>query len=216
VVASAGKASGVDTAGRGHNCGRVVDPDKQLAPVDARVVADEYERDYMRGEGMVLYRDKTRSPWQLHAIIGTVATMMIASAIFAPGGWIGAAVGLPLLTLIWLLFSVLRVTVSQGHVNIQLGLFGPKIPIPAIESAEPLAYDWKQFGGWGIRLNRQGEWMYNLPGDGGRAVKIVWRDRKGRRKVTYVASREAEQVAHAIAQAQAALPEARTKPALPE
>src|SRR5690606_33775091 len=102
----------------------------------------------------------TRSPWQLHAIFGVIATLIVVSAAMSSGGWIGAAIGLPILALFSLLFSVLRVTVSQGHVNVQLGLFGPKIPIAAIESAEPLDYDWKQFGGWGIRLNSKGEWMY--------------------------------------------------------
>lgn len=188
--------------------------DNKLATRDASRLPDPYETEYMRGEGMVLYRDKTRSPWQLHAIFGAVATMILVSAIVAPGGWVAAAIGIPVLMLVSLLFSVLRVTVSQGHVNVQLGLFGPRIPIPAIESAEALDYDWKQFGGWGIRVNRQGEWMYNLPGDGGRAVKIIWRDRKGRRKVTYVASREADQVATAIGQARAALPPGKSNAAL--
>lgn len=170
----------------------------------------------MRGEGMVLYRDKTSSPWQLHALFGAAAAAILVSAIVTPGAWVSAAMGLPIIAILWLLFSILRVTVSQGHVNVQLGLFGPKIPIAAIESVEALDYDWKQFGGWGIRLNAKGEWMYNLPGDGGRAVKMVWRDRKGRRKVTYVASRENEKLAAAIGSARAALPPGSSNAALSE
>ena len=180
--------------------------DRELAPLEPGRLPDPYERDYMQGEGMVLYRDKTSSPWQLHAAFGAIAAVMITLTILVPGGWVSTAIGLPLVGVLWLLFSILRVTVSQGHVNVQLGLFGPKIPIAAIESVEALDYDWKQFGGWGIRLNAKGEWMYNLPGDGGRAVKMVWRDRKGRRKVTYVASRENEQLAAAIERARKALP----------
>lgn len=190
--------------------------DHQLAKLEPGRTPDSYESEYMRGEGMVLYRDKTRSPWQLHAICGTVAAMMIAAAIAAPAAWVGSAFGLLLIGFLWVLFSVLRVTVSEGHVNVQLGLFGPKIPIAAIESVEALEYDWKQFGGWGIRLNSKGEWMYNLPGDGGRAVRLVWRDRKGRRKVTYVASRQSEQLAATIERARAALPAAKLPGALPE
>ena len=192
--------------------------DDQLAVIEgdseAGRVPDVYEREYMPGSGTVLYRDKTRSPWQLHAIFGAIAMMVVISTIVAPGGWLGAALTLPLLALVSLLFSVLRVTVSEGRVNVQLGVFGPNIPIPAIESAEHVEYDWKQFGGWGIRVNRKGEWMYNLPGDGGHAVKIVWRDKKGRRKVTYVASRHAAQVTAAIDQARRALPPAQAPKAL--
>jgi hypothetical protein len=190
--------------------------DDQIAIIEPGRPPDAYERDYMRGEGMVLYRDKTSSPWQLHTLFGVIAAAIITSAVVTPGGWISAAMGLPIIATLWLLFSILRVSVSQGHVNVQLGLFGPKIPIAAIESVEALDYDWKQFGGWGIRLNAKGEWMYNLPGDGGRAVKMIWRDRKGRRKVTYVASRENEQLAAAIESARAALPPAKHSEALHE
>lgn len=190
--------------------------DDKLAIREASRVPDAYESEYMRGEGTVLYRDKTNSPWQLHAICGVSAAALIGMAIAVPTAWVGAVFAVPIIIMIWLLFSVLRVTVSEGHVNVQLGLFGPKIPIPAIESVEAVEYDWKEFGGWGIRLNSKGEWMYNLPGDGGRAVRIVWRNRKGKRKVTYVASRQSEQLAGTIERARAALPAGKSTPALPE
>jgi hypothetical protein len=193
-----------------------VSDDQQIARYEPGRPPDAYERDYMRGEGLVLYRDKTGSPWQLHALFGVIAAASIAVAIAAPGGWVGAAIALPITAIVWLLFAVLRVTVSQGSVNVQLGLFGPKIPIAAIESVEALEYDWKEFGGWGIRMNAKGEWMYNMPGDGGHAVKMVWRTRKGRRRVTYVASRQSEQLAATIEQARAALPAAKSQAALPE
>ena len=189
--------------------------DNKLATRDVDRVPDAYERDYMRGEGMVLYRDKTSSPWQMHAICGAVAALMILKVLMVPAAWGEALIALPLIIMIWVLFSVLRVTVSEGHVNIQLGLFGPKIPIPAIESVEAVEYGLK-FGGWGIRRNPEGEWLYNLPGDGGRAVRIVWRTRKGKRKVTYVATRETEQLAATIEQARAALPAGKSMAALPE
>jgi hypothetical protein len=109
-----------------------------------------------------------------------------------------ALISLPILFAVWMLFSVLRVTVSEGRVNVQYGVFGPTIPMHAIESAEATRYDWKKFGGWGIRRSRDGEWIYNMPGDGGRAVRIVWRDAQGNRKVTLVGSREPEALAKAI------------------
>lgn len=167
---------------------------------------DRYEAEYMAGEGTVLYRDKSRAPWPLHALLGAMAVVMIAPALFTPGAWVGAAIGLPLLLLVWVLFSVLRVTVSEGHVNVQYGLFGPKIPVAAIESAEPVEYDWKRFGGWGIRVNTEGEWIYNMPGDQGRAVRVVWHDGKGRRRVTLIGSLHSERLAAQIRQAQSALP----------
>lgn len=178
------------------------DPDPLVANADRRL-PDAYEAEYMHGKGMVLYRDKSRAPWPLHAIFGAISLLTIGSAFTGAGAWVGTLVSLPIIAVMWLLFSVLRVTVSEGQVNVQYGLFGPNIPVTSIESAEAVEYDWKQFGGWGIRVNRKGEWIYNMPGDRGRAVRIAWRDRKGKAKVTYVGSLESENLAERIAQARA-------------
>lgn len=177
-------------------------------------VPDAYEAEYMAGEGTVLYRDKSRAPWPLHAIFGSLALACVVSGFLIPEALVSLVLSGILTLLGWLLFAVLRVTVSQGHVNVQYGLFGPKIPVDAIESAEPTDYDWKQFGGWGIRMNRDGEWIYNMPGDGGRAVKVVW-SKDGKRKVTYIGSLQADELAAQIGRARRALPPAEDAGALP-
>ncbi len=167
-------------------------------------VPDAYEQRFMAGEGTVLYRDKSRAPWPLHVLIGAAALVVIGAGVLS-GELLALAIGLPVLAMIWVLFSVLRVTVSAGIVSVQYGLFGPQIPVAAIELAEATTYDWRRFGGWGIRRSR-GERIYNMPGDGGHAVRIVWRDRKGRRCVTLIGSRHADQMASKIRGARAALP----------
>jgi hypothetical protein len=186
---------------------------KELVPVASARPPDAYEAKYMAGEGTVLHRDKSRAPWQIHAIFA-VAGLAMVGGVVASGALVGLAIGLPLLALVWLFFSVLRVTVSEGLVNVQYGLVGPKIPIAAIESAEAIRYDWKKYGGWGIRY-ADGEWIYNMPGDGGHAVRVVWRDAKGQRRVTLVGSRRADEVAQQIAHAQRALPPAARRGELP-
>ena len=186
---------------------------KALVRVEEARPPDPYEQKFMAGEGVVLYRDKRRAPWPLHASIAAAAVLMIGGGI-ASGGLLTLAITLPLLAMIWVLFSVLRVTVSSGMVTIQFGIFGPEIPVAAIEQCEATTYDWKKFGGWGIRRSRKGEWIYNMPGDGGHAVRIVWRDRKGRRKVTLIGGRHADQLASKIRGARAALPAAASPAAL--
>jgi hypothetical protein len=169
--------------------------------------ADAYERAYMKGEGLVLYRAKQRTPWQMSALIGGLGVASLIPALLAaPGAWITAAITLPMLFLLWVLMGVLRVTVSQGSVDVQYGLFGPKIPIAAIEAVAPTEYKWTTVGGWGIRRGPGGSWVYNMPGDGGRAVRIEWRDAKGRRKVTLIGSRNHLELARTIEQARRALP----------
>ena len=43
----------------------------------------------------------------------------------------------------------------------------------SIESATAVDYKWTRYGGWGIRRGRDGEWLYNMPGDGGKAVRCL-------------------------------------------
>ncbi len=164
----------------------------------------------MPGEGTVLYRDKRRAPWQLHALFAAIAGLYALLAVVQP--W--ALVALPPLLVLWLLFAVLRVTVSEGHVNVQYGLFGPRIPMTAITSAERITYDWKAYGGWGIRRPGERVWAYNMPGDGGQAVRIVWHDARGQR-TTIIGSRHAAELAQQIARARTALPAGEAPPALP-
>ena len=192
----------------------MADEPTALVPTPANRLPDAYEQKFMAGRGTVLYRDKRRAPWPLHALLGT-AMLISVGAVIASGELIGLLIGPPLIAISWLLFSVLRVTVSTGSVNVQYGLFGPEIAMSAIESVEATNYDWKQFGGWGIRRSSAGEWIYNMPGDGGRAVRIVWRDRKDRRVVTLIGSPHHEQLAAQIQSARAALPAAAQRDALP-
>ena len=175
-------------------------------------VADAYERQFMTGEGVVLYRYKQRAPWLMTAMLGGTSLVIVLAGL-ASGTWLGMAFGLPLVALSWLMFSVLRVTVSSGMVSVQYGIFGPQIPVAAIERVEATTYDWKRFGGWGIRRAR-GEDLYNMPGDGGHAVRIVWHDSKGRRKVTLIGSSHADQLASTIRGARAALPGGEPRAAL--
>jgi hypothetical protein len=190
--------------------------ERSLAKIDVGGrSADAYERKYMAGDGLVLHRAKARAPGWMQAVL-LLPILALIPTMLAPGGLIVGALTAPLVLLLWVLFSVLRVTVSEGQVSIQYGLFGPKIPTAAIESAEATSYEWTKFGGWGIKRSLRGEWIYNMPGDQGRAVRIVWHDRKGRRRVTWVGSREHLALAEAIARARRALPAGKATSALPE
>ena len=62
-------------------------------------------------------------------------------------------------------------------------------------------------------MNLDGEWIYNMPGDGGRAVRIRWRNAKGKAKVTLIGTKEPEALADAIARARRALPAGGDGPA---
>src|SRR5262249_38395089 len=123
---------------------------------------DAYEASYMEG-GRSLARTREGIPWWSHALIGGTAASVVGVAVSY--GVLGALPLLPLPVMAWAMFMYLRVSVTADHVHIQLGLFGPKIPLEAIEhcSAEhdsPLRY-----GGWGVRFAKDGTVAYSMPGD---------------------------------------------------
>jgi hypothetical protein len=183
------------------------DEPKSLATREPEAL-DPYERDYMAGQGAVLYRGKRPAPKWMQLVMGSMA--LVGVGMVVTPAWALSLLFVPLGVLLWALFAVLRFTISEGAVKIQYGLFGPTIPTAAIESAEAVDYDWKKFG-WGIHVSLDGEWMYNMPGDGGRAVRIVWRDAKGKRRVTHIGTPDATAAAAAVRTAMRALPAAEKK-----
>lgn len=187
----------------------MVDESHSLVPVDPTRRPDLYEQRYMTAGEVVLYRHKHSAPWQLHAIFAAAVVAMGSAALAVGGvvgGAVGIAVGVPMLALLWILSSVLRVSVSAGHVNIQYGMFGPQIPLADIEAAEIIRYDWRRIGGGrGIKTTLAGEWIYNLPVEGGRAVRIVWRDARGKRRVVHVGSPRAHDLLQQIERGRALL-----------
>lgn len=193
------------------------DDQKSLAVRDdvalARVRAtDDYERKFMPGKGMMLHRARARMPRGLSVLIGLSAIGFAGLAAAGGAAVLGGLLGAGALMMTWLSMSVLRVAVSEGTVHIQYGLFGPQIPVAAIDHVERFQYHWTRYGGWGIRRAWGGEWMYNVPGDGGNAVRIVWTDAKGRRKTTCIGSKDADTIYAAIVNARGAM--GRVAPAL--
>lgn len=166
--------------------------------------SDDYERSHMTPDEGVLYRDKFVSHWSWHAIMGATGLASTLPLLLTPEGaeqWPMILLMAASLAIVWLMFAVLRVSVSSQKVQIQLGLFGPEIPIEQITRAEAVDYDWKTYGGWGIRRGKDGSWAYNMVGDAGRAARIEYTDEKGKERAVLVTSQEPHLLVDAIQQA---------------
>ncbi len=78
------------------------------------------------------------------------------------------------------LFRRLRVTLDPDALAVGFGPFRDRLPLARIVACEPTTYQWLAYGGYGIRYNpRQRAKLYNVTGDGGRAVQVTLDD--GRR-----------------------------------
>jgi hypothetical protein len=164
----------------------------------------------MGGQALLHHERRAAPGWMQLAL---ASTALMGAVMSVAGIWGGAALtatGLATLAtgfVVWMLFAVLRVSVTSTHVHVQYGTFGPKIPLAGIESVGVRDYQWLDFGGWGIRKSlASGETMYNMPGDGGRALRIVWRDAAMKRHVTNIGLPEPERAQRAIERGRASLP----------
>lgn len=80
-----------------------------------------------------------------------------------------------------IMFGVLRTVVTKEAVHVKYGLWGPTIPLHAIESARVVEYNWTEYGGWGIRIGKDGSRAY-VPRSGP-CVELVYRDGEKSKRV---------------------------------
>jgi hypothetical protein len=179
---------------------------------------DDYERKYMSGEGEVLHRAKIKAPSRFFLFFAVPLLLQVVMLIVAALATKAVPLAvmlmpvffIPFFGMMALLFAVLRITVSTKILHVQYGLFGPKIPIESIQSAEVVDYDWKKYGGFGIRRGRDGSWAYNMMGDAGRAVKVVWTD-KGKTNTHLLVSSDPGALVSAIKEACTGAPRLRVQ-----
>jgi hypothetical protein len=74
-------------------------------------------------------------------------------------------------------FRVLRISLSETHLEVTYGRFQRKIiPFSKITECEHIQISFREYGGVGIRLGRDGTWAYNTSlGD---AVKVLITDER--------------------------------------
>lgn len=80
-----------------------------------------------------------------------------------------------------IVFGVLRTVVTKKAVHVRYGLWGPTIPLDAVESARVVVYDWTEFGGWGMRIGKGGARAY-VPKNGP-CVELVYREGDKKKRV---------------------------------
>jgi hypothetical protein len=165
---------------------------------------DAYEAEYMDDDDVV-HREKISFPPWFKWFVTIAMSGGIGAAAWGAyqsgdmGSVAALAAMLPVMLFLTTMLSVLRVTVTREHVNIQYGPIGPTIPIDAIEHCEAEDYQFWKYGGYGIRYSVvDGSWCYNMLGDKGKAVRIHYRTESGRLKKLVVASRHHHVLADAI------------------
>ena len=151
---------------------------------------DEYERTFMQAGETVRHRDKVVWRWGLPLLGGfsllalalSISTFVLAaSETSGSGGLVAAGTGTLLLFASGVLgftaatLTVLRTVVTDRAVHVQYGLWGPTIPLEAIESVEIVRYDWTRFGGWGLRGTGR-ERAFTIQGHDDATLCIRWRN----------------------------------------
>jgi hypothetical protein len=154
---------------------------------------DRYERSYMRANH-ALARQRIPMAWWGHAIFASTFALILRAAFVQPRG--ALLVGLAVLGLLWLLFMTLRVAVTRTHVHVQLGFFGPNIPIGSVERAQA-GRGPRLRAGWGIRLGFDGRVTYSVPAPIRDYLEITYRS-GSRQRIVRVMTDDPEPLVAAI------------------
>jgi len=171
---------------------------------------DEFETKNMQDGASVVCRDKkvARGLAALLAFAGlfTISIGVLVALTNATASKPVPAAALPfvvaavvalglLLGTLGIVFAVVRTLVTDRYVDVKYGLWGPRIPLENIRSCNVIEYDWTQFGGWGIRMGKDGTWAY-VPASG-RVIEMRYLE-DGKEKRVLVGAEDANGTARAI------------------
>jgi len=188
-----------------------------------RVAADEFEAKNMHDGSPIVHRDKKVSRGMTAALcIPALFVIALSVYIALANGTASKPVPeavLPLvcagvaalgvfLGVVGLMFAVVRTVVTEEAVHVKYGLWGPDVPLDAIQSCNVVEYDWTQFGGWGIRRGRDGTRAY-VPASGP-VVELRYVE-EGKDKRVLIGAEDATETVRQIERARAA--RSRPKPA---
>ena len=115
-----------------------------------------------------------------------VLLMAMIVALFVPivlqdaaimGAGTRLVLGITFLVVAWFIwiFTRLRIVVDAEALTIGFGPFRERIPRWQIAECSVTQYRWQEWGGIGLRI-RPGARLYNVPGDGGWAVRVRLRN----------------------------------------
>ena len=163
-------------------------------------MGDDYERDYMGGEGAV-YREKHVS--RLFSMLLLAPALMALAGGIALGvqGEVGGAISMGVGALgastAALFFSVMRITVTATELSVQYGTLGPTVKLSSVQSVEVIELSAMTRLAIGPKIWPEG-WRYVFPG-ATRGVRVVYRDGKRTKTIT-IAADDPEALAAAIRQ----------------
>ncbi len=129
-----------------------------------------------------MYEEHVRWPITFWGAIFALPVFLLAVAL-SRGLTVFPLLGVMALVLgIALLFRRLRIVVDETDLTVGFGPFRERLPLARIVACDATTYRWWEYGGWGIRYKfqlrhpRRRAKLYNVPGDGGRAVQVVLDD----------------------------------------
>ena len=96
-------------------------------------------------------------------------------------------------------FLVLTVAVTADFVEFSYGVFRRRLAWPQVTGYSVQRYDWKRYGGWGLRFGLHGRRAWSVPGvPEGVSFKV---EHNGKRREYFVSSRRPEEFAGTVARA---------------
>lgn len=100
--------------------------------------------------------------------------------------------------IVYLNFRILSVSVTNEYIEASYGFFSKRILISSIEDIYVKNYQFIDFLGWGIRLNRKGILAYNIMGDNYMGVLIEYVGKNNKPKKLFISSKNPDKIVDII------------------
>ena len=97
-------------------------------------------------------------------------------------------------------FEKMQTTITDEGIKVQFGIFKKFIPKENILVCSPFLYNWKDFGGWGIRRSGDNTTAYSVLGTGKHSVKIIYLNKHQQKADLVISTIEEEKICNLLMQ----------------
>ena len=97
-------------------------------------------------------------------------------------------------------FEKMQTTITGEGIKVQFGIFKKFVPKENILACSPFLYNWKNFGGWGIRRSGDNTTAYSVLGTGKHSIRITYLNKHQQKADLVISTIEEEKICNLLMQ----------------
>ncbi|MBI5573201.1 MAG: hypothetical protein HY919_01435 [Elusimicrobia bacterium] len=95
-------------------------------------------------------------------------------------------------------FDKMQTTITDRGIKVQFGIFKKFIPKENILACSPFLYNWRNFGGWGIRRSGDNTTAYSVVSTGKHSIRITYLNKHQQKADLVISTIEEEKICNLL------------------